>query len=76
MGDKFESAWKKFTPAGMIVEALKPPEMPEPPALPAPVEDVDAQSQRDFTKRKLKSRKGRQSTILASKNQSKKTVLG
>ena len=58
------------------VKETKDAPTPETPELPAPVGDVDAQSQRDFTKRKLKGRKGRQSTILASKNQSKKTVLG
>ena len=56
------------------------PTLPEPPGIPPPVEDVDVQGQKQYTKEKLKSRKGRQSTLLASlgsnNNTSKKTILG
>ncbi len=54
--------------------------LPEAPEMPAPVEEVDASAQGEYTKQKLKSKKGRQSTILSglgSSNQGqKKTVLG
>ena len=55
------------------------PELPEPEPLPPPVEEVDVSGQKKYTKQRLKSRKGRKSTILStmgSNNQGKKTVLG
>jgi hypothetical protein len=61
---------------------INPPDMPEPPAItepPPPVEDVDVAGQEAYTKGKLKARKGRQSTILASMGSNKtgkKTILG
>ena len=52
-------------------------ETPSVPKMPAPVEEVDAESKRKYMKERMKSRKGRASTILATKNSgSKKTVLG
>ena len=55
----------------------KPPPIP---ALPAPVEAIDVSGQAEYTKKRLRDRKGRQSTILASgalnTPSQKKTVLG
>jgi hypothetical protein len=54
--------------------------LPEPPELPAPVEEVDVEGQKQYTKEKMKSKKGRKSTILSglgsTSNSNKKTVLG
>lgn len=55
--------------------------LPEAPELPAEVEEVDTAGQKDYTKKKLQSKKGRQSTILSKvgnsgATSSKKTVLG
>lgn len=59
---------------------MNPPDMPEIPEAPPPVEDVDVSGQSQYTKQKLKSRKGRQSTLLASLGSNspstKKTILG
>ena len=52
------------------------PTIPKMPKLPAPVEAVDVQGQSNYTKARLRSKKGRASTILASKPTGKKTVLG
>ena len=52
-------------------------EIPPVPKMPAPVEEVDAESKRKYMKERMKSRNGHASTILATKNSgSKKTVLG
>ena len=68
-----------------IVDPLGIFEAPEEePALPPPVpevEEVDVAEQKEYSKQKAKSRKGRRSTILGSQkmgssNQGKKTVLG
>ena len=63
-----------------LVKGVEDPAMPEIPEPPPPVEDVDVSGQKDYTKSKLKSRKGRQSTILASlgsgQQTGKKTILG
>ena len=40
------------------------PEMDDPPELPAEVEEVDVEGQKEYTKQRMKSRQGRQSTIL------------
>ena len=55
------------------------PDLPEVPELPPPVEEIDVAGQKQYTKKRLKGRKGRASTILSkmgSSNQGKKTVLG
>jgi hypothetical protein len=55
-------------------------DLPEPPELPAPVEEVDVSGQKQYTKQRLQNKKGRQSTILSNLGTSsggkKKTVLG
>lgn len=79
MGSEVGKAWKKYTPAGMLYEGMKTPELPDPTPLPAPVEDVDVEGQKQYTKGKLKRRKGLKSTILTkmgSSNTGGKTVLG
>lgn len=54
--------------------------LPEAPELPAETEEVDVTGQKQYTKSKIKSKKGRQSTILsglgASTSSNKKTALG
>jgi len=52
--------------------SLDAPKLPE---LPAPVEEVDLAAQQDYSRKRLKGRKGRSSTILGS-NKKGKTVLG
>jgi hypothetical protein len=55
------------------------PKLPDAPELPAEVEEVDVSGQKQYTKQKIKSKKGRKSTILSNlgtSNQGKKTVLG
>ena len=55
------------------------PKMPAVPEPPPPVEDIDAESMKQYTAALAKRRKGRESTILTgigSSNQGKKTVLG
>lgn len=55
----------------------KAPKQIEEEPLPPPIEEVDVLGQEEYTKKKLKSRKGRKSTILASRAKpNKKTVLG
>ena len=56
-------------------DQLKGPEPPKPPELPAPVEEVDLAAQQEYSRKRLKGRKGRSSTILGSNNRGK-TVLG
>jgi hypothetical protein len=55
-------------------------DLPDVPELPGEVEEVDVLGQEQYTKQKLQSKKGRQSTILSglgtSGGQKKKTVLG
>ena len=56
----------------------KAPKM-ETPDMPPPVEEVDVAGQKQYTKQRLKAKKGRQSTILSGlgvSNQQKKTTLG
>ena len=73
-GDWLMAAATGTTSLFFTGEKRKPP---PPPELPPPVEEVDAESKRKYTKQRMKSRKGRASTILATKNSgSKKTVLG
>ena len=67
--------------SGDISSLWKNDDTPPPiPPLPAPVEEVDVAGQRAYTKSRLRNRKGRQSTILASgalnPQTQKKTVLG
>lgn len=55
--------------------------LPEAPELPAEVEEVDVTGQKQYTKQKIQSKKGRTSTILSkvgnsSATSKKKTVLG
>jgi hypothetical protein len=62
-----------FSPLGYMMEKAAP-DIPE---LPPPVEELDVEGQKQLTRQRLKQRKGRRSTILASTaNQGKKTVLG
>lgn len=76
MGDTGEKLFKS-TGLGFLYDSTKPPPPPEIPDLPAPVEEVDVDVAEQTAKRRLKSRQGRQSTILASKTPTgKKTVLG
>ena len=51
------------------------PDSPKMKPLPAPVEEIDLEAQQDYTKRRIKSKKGRSSTILGN-NSKGKTVLG
>jgi hypothetical protein len=54
-------------------------DIPKQPEMPAPVEEVDVSGQKQYTKERLKSKKGRQSTILSSlgtQNKGGKTLLG
>jgi len=51
------------------------PDPPEIPELPAPIEEVDLEGDKEYTKTRMKRRKGRRSTILGSNNKGK-TVLG
>ena len=80
MGSKRD--WKAIATGGLSevsTDFLKPPDQPDAPELPPPVEEVDVSGQKQYTKNRLKSRKGRKSTILStmgSNNQGKKTVLG
>jgi hypothetical protein len=55
------------------------PDMPTAKPLPAPVEEIDVSGQEEYTKKRIKARKGRKSTILSTTdtaNSGKKTVLG
>lgn len=52
------------------------PDLPDPAALPGEVEEIDVAGQKQYTKKRLKQRKGRASTILGSSNTGLKTVLG
>jgi hypothetical protein len=55
------------------------PDIPKPPPTPAMPEQVDVSGQMEYTKQRLKAKKGRQSTILSGlgvSNQQKKTTLG
>jgi hypothetical protein len=65
--------------ASAAYDALNP-DLPAPARLPAEVRDIDAQSQREYMKKRMAGRKGRQSTILGSKLGGNatggKTVLG
>jgi len=54
---------------------MKEIEAPKIPDLPAPVEEIDLAAQQDYSRKRLKGRKGRSSTILGSNNKGK-TVLG
>ena len=58
-----------------LMDKMKPPEAPPIPELPPPVEETDLAAQKEYTKKRLKERKGRSSTILGSNNRGK-TVLG
>ena len=61
---------------GLFGGQPKPPALP---SLPPPVTESDVSEKTDLYRKKLRDRKGRQSTILASlgsTNQGKKTVLG
>ena len=52
---------------------------PKIPILPPPIEQIDLQSMEEYTRKKAKERKGRSSTILASKlgvSGNGKTILG
>ena len=80
MGSKRD--WQAIATGGLSevsTDFLKPPDPPDAPELPPPVEEVDVSGQKKYTKQRLKSLKGRKSTILStmgSNNQGKKTVLG
>lgn len=53
------------------------PDIPDIPSLPPPVEEVDVAGQKQYTKERLRKKKGAASTILASKSAGlKKTQLG
>jgi len=52
------------------------PEMPKAKELPPPVEEIDVAGQEEYTKKRIKARKGRKSTILSTNSTGKKTVLG
>jgi len=61
---------------GKLFGVKKPP---KPSPLPAPVEEVDVAGQKQYLKSRLRSKKGRKSTILAplrGNGAGKKTVLG
>lgn len=63
------------------ITALMPdtPEMPGMKPLPAPVETVDVSGQKQYSKAKLKSKKGRASTVLTklgSNDMTKRETLG
>ena len=55
-------------------------DMPKQPEMPAEVEEIDTSGQKQYMKERIKSKKGRQSTILSglgsSNNSTKKTILG
>ena len=64
---------------GVLTGMYAKPDEPEIPELPPPVEEVDVAGQKQYTKNRLKNKKGRKSTILSkmgSSNTGKKTVLG
>jgi hypothetical protein len=55
------------------------PDLPDPTPLPAPTEDIDVAGQRQYTKARLKQRKGRASTVLTklgNNQQGGKPTLG
>ena len=55
----------------------KKPDLPEIEPLPPVVEEVDVEGQKQYTKARLKGKKGRASTVLGSANKTGlKTVLG
>lgn len=64
----------------IMKEAKSKMELPNAPELPPEVEEIDIAGKKQYTKQKLKSKKGRQSTILSglgtSSGGKKKTVLG
>ena len=51
--------------AGKGIKDYLTPDLPEPEPIIPPVEEIDVAGQKQYTKNKLKSRKGRRSTILS-----------
>ena len=86
MGNRKKWQWAGGHATGNLMQIgyeggtlIKDKMTPDPPAMPdavAPVEEIDVSAQKEYTKKKAKERKGRQSTILGSNNKGKKTVLG
>lgn len=69
--------WEDNTLGGMFFKkATAEPEIPEIEAPPPETEEIDLEAQKAYTKKRIKGRKGRSSTILGSANTGKKTVLG
>ena len=77
MGNPWEET-RDFYTGRTFRDMINPEEdLPEQPALPAPVEDIDVAGQKQYTKKRLKAKKGRASTVLGSANKNGlKTVLG
>ena len=76
-----DSAWvgiRDFATGRTFRDMLNPDvDLPDAPALPAPVEEVDVEGQKQYTKARLKGKNGRASTVLGSANKTGlKTVLG
>ena len=75
-GKEAFGGWLGLAPGhNYLTDQMTPPDAPTLPDLPPPVEEIDLQAQKDYTKKRLKGRKGRSSTILGSNNRGK-TVLG
>jgi hypothetical protein len=78
IGDVFSGKMARDLVSGGVdsITGMLNPDLPDPAELPAEVEEVDVAGQKKYTKSKLKSKKGRSSTILGSNNSGLKTVLG
>lgn len=64
---------------GFLPGLMEQPDAPEVPGLPPPVEEIDLEARKKYTKDIAKRRQGRASTVLSSlgsTNTGKKTVLG
>ena len=76
-----DSAWvgiRDFATGRTFRDMLNPDvDLPDAPKPPPPVDDISVEGQKQYTKARLKGKKGRASTVLGSANKTGlKTVLG
>jgi len=69
--------FRKMTNGGEEWNMFDSPDLPDAPKPPPPVDDISVEGQKQYTKARLKGKKGRASTVLGSANKTGlKTVLG